>query len=593
MSKLSNYLLREKSLKEFLAAMGLDLAQIRLSSVDDFFLFDFNEIKQVEGFVKKLNELITGSTKTKVKPLNLEMHPGLEITGQTVDLGDVDQVEENIKSFSLIELIEADIAQATGNTPKMLETHRQACKALLTIIKSQGAYFVFSQESNLFELTLPDPAYASMLNLLNYPHLFVNAEGRLVFDLKKYLRNSPDKLIKITREETNEPPLLFLNSNALKKQQIYYATKELDEGRLEVTPYFFVPHAISPPNYHFILDVSGSMAGSLPELKKSVKSLAQQLFAFQPDAQLTITTFSKGIKEIGVYRAGLLEQLNSDVDGLVTETNTPLYEVTANFLERIKSSNNQNNLLLFTDGEDNDSKEDSIQRIHTVINGLRTHASSIRVRNKFNVFSYKVGRDSLMHEVANVFDSELVETSSADFVAAQEDPELLMRWAAARELFSMRLVVTDKLGGQTIEQYQQSLDMSGQLTSLKPRICLPGETLEISVADGTGTPLLESSKRFIREVVTAVTQETSKETSFIPKFFLDCVDQCIEVARNYITDVAHTCPSYFHPDHPNYWRTNGQVFFNAGLPSGHSNCSLQMIASPSSQPLQLGFSGGE
>lgn len=143
MSKLSNYLLREKSLKEFLAAMGLDLAQIRLSSVDDFFLFDFNEIKQVEGFVKKLNELIMGITKAKVRPLNLEMHPGLESTGQTVDLGDVDQVEENIKSFSLIELIDADIAQATGYTPKMLETHRQACKALLTIIKSQGAYFVF------------------------------------------------------------------------------------------------------------------------------------------------------------------------------------------------------------------------------------------------------------------------------------------------------------------------------------------------------------------------------------------------------------------------------------------------------------------
>ena len=552
MPKLSNYLLRERSFREFLATMGLDLAQIGLSSVDDFFLFDLDDVERPEAFINKLGAIIKGDSDNKVK------------------------------SISLMELIDAELAQATCLNPEMLKTHRQSCKAILDIIKSQGAHFVFSQESGLFELALPDPAYAKMLNLLNYPNLFISSESKLVFDLKKYLQNASDDLIKIIRDDAKESPLLILNSNVLKTRQVYYATKKLDDGRVEVTPYFYVPHALTPPNYHFVLDVSGSMDSALPELKKSVKSLARQLFDFQPEAELTVTTFSQGVKQIGIYRAGLIERLDRDVDALVIESHTPLYEVTADFVERIISTVKQDNVLLFTDGADNGSKRDSDLRLQKLIRDLAGH-SNILVRNKFNVISYRIAQDNLMHDVAQLFFSEVIETSSADFVAAQADPELLMRWAAARELFSIRVVVTDKVGDQSVERYGLSLDMSGQLQALEPRICQPGERLDISVADGNGTLLLNDSKSF---VVEEAIDETANESSFIPKFFLDCVDQCIEAVRDYLTDVARTCPSYFPPQHPNYWQTNGQVFFGKGLPVGYSNCTLQ-IANSSVSPLSL------
>ncbi|KTD31632.1 hypothetical protein Lmor_2508 [Legionella moravica] len=552
MPKLSNYLLRERSLKTFLHAMGMDLTRIRVSSLDDFFLFDFDEVGQVDEFANRLNTIINASG------------------------------ENEVESIRLMHLIDAEIAQATCDNPSMLETHRKSCKAILDIIKAQGAHFVLSQESALLEMALPDPAYATMLNLLNYPKLFISTEGKLVFDLKKYLQNAPANLIKIIQDDSRESSLLFLNNNALQARQIYYATQTLDDGRVEVTPYFFVPHALTPPSYHFVLDVSGSMESALPELKKSVKLLAKQLFDFQPEAALTITTFSAGVKQIGVYRAGLIELLERDVDALAAETYTPLYEVTADFVERISSTNNHNNILLFTDGRDYGSKQDSDLRVQNLTRQL---AGSLiaRERNKFNIISYQIAQDNLMHDVAELFFSEVIETSSADFVAAQADPESLMKWAAARDLFSIRVVVTDKVGDQAVRQYGLGLDMSGQLISLESRICQPGERIDISVADGSNTLVLKDSKSFIAP---GPVNESANESSFLPKFFLDCVDQCIEAARDYITDVARTCPSYFPSEHPNYWQTNGQVFFGKGLPVGYSNCTLQ-IASSSVPPLGL------
>ncbi|WP_058493824.1 VWA domain-containing protein [Legionella worsleiensis] len=545
MSDLSNYLLRERSIKEFLGIMGFDLTQFRVSSVDDFFLFDLNDMELVDEFANKLNAII-----------------------KTHD-------ENGFQSLKLIDLIDAEIAQATCTNDSMLETHRKSCRAILDIIKMQGAHFVFSQESGLLEMALPDPAYASMLNLLNYKQLSVSPEGTLVFDLKKYLHNTTAHMIKIIQDDPKESPLLFLNTNILQARQMYYATQKLDDGRVEVTPYFFVPHAITPPNYHFVLDVSVSMESALPDLKKSVKSLADQLFVFQPDAELTITTFSRGVKQIGVYKVGDLERLYRNVDDLVAETHTPLYEVTADFVERISNADNQNNVLLFTDGQDYGSKPDSDLRIQMLMRRLEG-SSTLVARNKFNVISYRIGQDNLMHDVAQLFSSEVIETASADFVAAQSDPELLMRWAAARELFSIRAVVTDKIGEQTTKSYGLSLDMSGQLTRLDSIICEPGEQLDIVVSDSSGTLLLQDSQTFITQ---ATAQETADDSSFLPKFFLDCADRLIEAARGYITDVAPTCPNYFPPKQPDYWQTNSQVFFGGGRSNGYCNSSLQIASS--------------
>jgi hypothetical protein len=590
--KLSNHLLREKSIKEFLTAMGVDITGVRVSSIGELFHFSFDDPGVADCFANGLNTVIQADSEKKP-----------------------------VKSLSLAEIIGSEIEHATSTDSK-LAVHQASCEALLAIIESQRTNFVFSQESDLLELTLPNPAYAAMFNLLEYPHITFSTDGRLIFNIKKYLQNTHDAVVKITGFDFNQPPLFFLNSNILKEQKIYYATKELGDGNVEVTPYFFVPRSITPPIYHFVLDVSGSMENALPDLKRSVKSLAQQLFMFQPDAELTITTFSNGVDRIGSYKFSQLKLLNVQIDDLVVKSDTPLYEVTAHFLEVIADDTMQNNVLLFTDGQESGSKPNSESRVRAKIDNSGANEPLIsQVRNKFYIFSYHVGQDSLMREVAKVFGSEVVETSSADFVAALDDSELLMKWAAARDLFSMHLVVVDKQGIKSTEQYRQSLDMSGQFTSLKPRICQSGETIEISVFDGSGNPVLQSSKFLIEtqflpeflessqiqdvsvpeqselldseisaEILMLAQDKHAFDKSYaIPRFFLDCVDHCISLASDYARGVVRDCPSYFPPQRSNYWQRNGQVFFTkTGLPGDYSHCSLQQIAGPSTIP-QLGF----
>ena len=436
---------------------------------------------------------------------------------------------------------------------------------------------------------MPDPSYAGILKLLNYPSLLINEQDgicRLAFDLKQYLQNHASfGVIKFTQDDPNASPLLLLNSYAMEAKKVYYATKELDDGRVEVTPYFFVPDAIIPPDYHFVLDVSGSMRADLSDLKQGVKTLAQQLFILQPNAQLIITTFSSEIKKLGVYGADQLEQLNSAVDSLIVESDTHLYEVTADFLDLIKASNSkQCNVLLFTDGEDNGSKYDSESRIKVLIDDLKA-SSVVREISNFNFVSYKVKPNNLMQEVVETFTSgEFFETTSANFVAAPRDPELLMRWAAARGIFSIRFVVKSKLGDQVIAEYKEIFPQSSQLAALKPRICLPGETLEVSVSDINSNELLQSSIELAAKIPVQEAKELSmledqvKEeviqhcmhlisqaragnaesrdfhgevsSTLIPRFFLDCLDRCLLLATNYCASVVRECPSYFNQSVP-------------------------------------------
>lgn len=66
MPKLSNDLLREKTMKEFLTAMGVDVTGVEVSSIEGLFSFSFKEDQQAERFANQLNGLIQleGITKS-------------------------------------------------------------------------------------------------------------------------------------------------------------------------------------------------------------------------------------------------------------------------------------------------------------------------------------------------------------------------------------------------------------------------------------------------------------------------------------------------------------------------------------------------
>jgi hypothetical protein len=473
MPGLSNDLLREKMMKDFLTAMKVDLTGVEVSSTAGLFAFNFKEKKQSEQFSRQLSSILQQEGASKVEA-----------------------------SLNLSKIIDNEIALADCADAKNLEIHRAACKGVLEVIKAQGTDFKFLPESGEIELTLPNPVYASLFNLLRYPNIRFTIDGKLVINVKTYLQDQASGLVKIEGLNTTQLPIVLLDAKALESKRMFYATKKLADGTVEVTPYFVVPQATTPPDYHFVLDVSGSMDGtpigsnktSLAMLKTSVKKLVKEIFEFQPDAKVSITTFSKGVRSLGVYSKAYLAKLNSDIDGLKVIGDTPLYEASSDVIEQAISSPGQKNVLLFSDGGESGSKTGSEDKLRKMVTALESEPLKI-ARTKFFVFSYGTDQTQLMKQVTKTFLSEVVNTTSPDFMAAQNDPEVLKRWAAARELFTSRVVVEDSAGEKTESSNSMIFDMSGQLAALTPRICKPGETVSISIKDGNNKEIVQSTTK--------------------------------------------------------------------------------------------------
>lgn len=473
---LSNDKLREKTMRQFLTAMDVDVADIEVTSKDGLFIFNFKDKNQAERFTNQLNNLLQPEGMTKA-----------------------------VTSITLSEIIDHEIAEANYIDANNLEVHRASCKGVLEVIKTLGAHFVFLPESGEIEITLPDPVYASLLNLLKYPHLTFTNNGKLLINIKEYIKDIQG-VIKIEGLNSSQMPLVFVHAKTFEAQRIFYATKALSTNEIEVTPYFFVPETTTPPTYHLVLDVSRSMdrtetvdSSSLDLLKNSVKKLAYELFQYQPDAKVSLTTFSKGIHPKGLFSKKDFLSLYEIVDQLTCLNGTSLYEVTAHLLENTASSISYNNILLFTDGEESSSVPGSENRIKNFLSSLEAE-SNLVARTKFYVFSYRTAQSELMKEVVKAFQSDEVNTSSADFMEAQKDPDVMKRWAAARELFTYRLGVEDKVDGEDKEDsrnettYSVTLDMLGQMSALQPRVCQPGERVSLSITDGSGNRVGQSTK---------------------------------------------------------------------------------------------------
>lgn len=464
MGKLSNDILREKSMRGFLTAMGIDISTVEVSSVEGLYGFSFTNPQQIDTFASKLNAVVQPEgSNTPVQVLKLT------------------------------EIIEKELENSTCQDKDQLETHREASKDMLGLILRKATDFKFSQESGLLEVKLPGTSYANFLNTLKYPHLSFTGDGKLILNLKAYLKDYPAEVVKIEGLNANQLPLVFLNSLALERKQVFFATKTLGGNKVEITPYYFVPQASKPPAYHFLLDMSGSMSsdGKLDNLKLHVRSLARELFEFQPDARIILTTFSSDIKEHGEYTKADLPRFYLQVDSLNTRSDTFLYKASLDKIEKIKSNNNFNNVLLFTDGQDNGGNENQLS---DTLTSLHNTNPLFTARTKFNIFSYGTNQSLTMHKVADTFASKVIETSQIDFMEASNDPELMKKWAASRDLFTSRMVVENRKGDKQESTYVQNLDMSGQLACLQPKTLELGETLTVTIKDGNNNVVVESSK---------------------------------------------------------------------------------------------------
>ncbi|MBS0359455.1 MAG: VWA domain-containing protein, partial [Proteobacteria bacterium] len=290
---LSNELLRKKSMEAFLSAMKIDTTGIAIFSMEGVFSFTGENANQAEQLAAQLNTVVQKE-------------------------GEAQQV----RSISLADIIDSEIKNATCSD----ETNRGACQILFDyIIKVSGKNFSFSAESGVIELPLPHSNYAPMFNLLTYPHLtFDKSSSKLMLDIKKYLKDQkdiPESVIKVDGLDPTLSSTIFLNTSALESKKIFYATEELPNRTIKVTPYFFVPQAMTPPNYYFVLDVSDSMEKSLPDLKRAVSQLTTLLFDFQPNATVSITTFSNSLHHLGTYSKANDAQLKNAIARMRTENN--------------------------------------------------------------------------------------------------------------------------------------------------------------------------------------------------------------------------------------------------------------------------------
>ena len=464
---LNNDQQREKTMKDFLIAMDIDTDGINVSSTNGLYSFNFTKKNQGEQFASRLNTLLQS-----------------------------EDVKIPFSTINLAAVIDNEIAQATCEDSKKLEIHRASCRGLLDIIKMSEADFNFNPKSGELKINLPNPVYASFLNLLEYPNLKFSEDGQLVLNCNEYLEQIQEGVVLFEGLNPAQLPLVFLKSSALEANRIFYATKALESGAVEVTPYFFVPETTVAPEYLFALDVSGSMDehDSLAKLKVGVKKLSALLFEFQPDAKLKIITFSNGVHSLGEFNKDKLLELCKAIDALKTLGNTPLYDVTAQLIEKIMASTNHNNILLFTDGEDYGSVHHSAKSIEDLLESV--DSDQIKASNKFNLFNYNTKLNPVMEKVAATFASDVVKVNSPDFMKALKgEPAVLQRWAAARGLFYERHVIEDAVEGKSETTYFKAFNMSAQMEALQTRVCQPGAKLSIFITDSSGKAVVDSTKK--------------------------------------------------------------------------------------------------
>ncbi|QMT61530.1 vWA domain-containing protein [Legionella sp. PC997] len=478
MKHLANNMLRTKNMLELLNAMGVHLDNTEVVCHDERVVFHPKTTKENENLATELQELLQQNT---VKPA--------------------------LKRVTLADLLTDEITQATCVDSVTADTHKKSCLAVLNVLQLSGLDFTIDEPQEFLNIPLPSAAFAPLFNSLNYKFIHIE-DDKIKFNLKEFLKSHKQELILIDGKK----PLLLAHSNSFEEKKVFYAEKQVSEDTLEVTPYFFVPDALTPPTYHFVLDTSSSMEGErLTKLQKSVVEFADALFKFQPDAVINITEFNDETKKVGIgsYQRKDLVQLSEDINGLRATGLTRLFATVSEQLSMLRKSSQHNNVLLFTDGENTIGHNQKLSTdIEESIDALKKDSFLVSVRNKFFILSYGRTQPQVLHKVAELFASLVLTTDTVDFVEALDKKDKLQEWAAARELFNCRMEVIDNTTLEAkSEEYVCSYDMSGQFVALKPKQYQNNETLHLTINDSNGKVLLDDKKLLTKK---------SMQTSVMP-----------------------------------------------------------------------------
>ncbi|WED44076.1 VWA domain-containing protein [Legionella cardiaca] len=479
MPKLADNALRAKNITSLLLNMGVELQNSPISCNGEFFGFNLQNHTNILGLQTKIQSL-------------LQVAPA--------------------KRINLPTLITQEIDEATCPSQAQMDTHKKSCKAIFDVLQMQGLDYSLDKELEQITINLPNP-YGQLFACLEYNYMHVSG-NQVIFDLKKYLQNKPENLFLFE----DKVPYLFAKTEAFERKQVFYAQKHSKEG-IEVTPYFFIPNASCPPDYHFVLDTSTSMEGNrLETLKASVITFAKALFQFQPNAVIKITTFNSQINLLGTYNKEQITALESDVNNLNVNGNTCLYRVTSQQLIHIQESSRHNNILLFTDGQ-NDSYDSELQLelLKKHIHALQTGSALTTAKNKFYILNYGSQQPQALYQVTQLFDSPIIETDTPHFMETLDKHEKLQEWAALRELFECRLEVSNNAKQSKREpiNYVRPFDMSGQFAALETEKFQYGDVLQLVVKDSNGHIILDDKKELPKSSVVDLSLFNSNNSTVV------------------------------------------------------------------------------
>lgn len=456
MGHLTNNALRTKNMMDLLNDMGVNLKGTQVICHNELMVFTSNTQQVSEQLAINLNDLLTDKNSAKL----------------------------TTQKFSLADLITQEVNSGICEDLR----NKLSCDAILKILINDGLKYELDENNEHINIELPSAVYAPLFASLKYRYLSVSGT-RLQFNIKDFLLSYPNELILIE----GKAPLLFTNANVFENKKVFYAKKQLEHGEFEVKPYFYIPKAVNPPEYHFILDTSSSMyAGMrLDTLKESVIKFAEALFEFHPRAIINITQFDTEVNFLNRYDKNKLSQLKIDVNALYANGTTALYQACQEQLDMITQSNKHNNVLLFTDGKDCSINNVSEQKLTQLVSFVEKGNPLVKARNKFFIISYGVEQPQILHRVTKLFNSPVIDSQNADFIKALSDVQQMQTWAATRDLFTCQLVIDNKL-----KESICSYDMSGQFVALESQRSKDGQ-VHLKIIDSYGKVILDDKRSLI------------------------------------------------------------------------------------------------
>ncbi|KTC65570.1 Uncharacterised protein (plasmid) [Legionella adelaidensis] len=410
------------------------------------------------------------------------------------DLASLLKIQE-VKSLNAVELMLRTLENSTTTQTENL----RACLGLFNIFANN-----IRLDTETFELCcdLPTLEIASLFSSVR--HNLQRVTGtQLRFNLEEYLKSQSDSYFQLDKG-MNGQPTLVLNGKVLENNPVYFVQEEVNADQVRVSPFVYLPQQQTPPVYHFVLDLSGSMRDDrkIDELRDSVRRFAYVLFNYHQNAELHIHVFNTQLSLVGIFKA-TDEKFQRTIDQLTPSGETALYATAEKMLKVLSQSPVQNNVLLFTDGRDTRPTQDLSYLDKT----LGEFAPSQLARNKFFIVSYETQPDRLT-ELTQRFGSAFILYKSPDLQRALSDHNQLAAWAAARDLLTVRVCIQQTSENNTHTVWAEP----GQVVPLPSIIVNKGHTVEINV--GTSLqPALTQASLDIPARPQVVSEDTNTETA--------------------------------------------------------------------------------